>query len=67
LLLTHLWDSHSASFLIQCCKLKEVCDGWSDKDAGGLYWGGFAPFGATMQRCGSGSALAVAGGDPRWR
>ncbi len=33
-LLVHIGDPHSASFLIQRCKLKEVCDGWSDRGAG---------------------------------
>ena len=49
LTLTHFGDSHFASFLIQCRKLKEVCDGWSDRDARGLYRARFAPFGATMK------------------
>jgi hypothetical protein len=27
---THMGDSQGGDFLIQCCKLKEVCDGVGD-------------------------------------
>ena len=65
--LTHGKDSHGADFLIQSRKLKEVCDGWIDCFAWGLFWARFAPFGSALRGCGSGSAFAGLGSDPRWR
>ena len=56
--MTDVGDAHGGDFQIQSYKLKQVCKGWGEWLARGLFGRGFGPLVASEQRCGSGSAIA---------